>query len=131
MHGNNLQLSYYLKEGHEFKGEFMIGNYTDDPINYYVICLVDYNKQVFLFNGEKGDVHSVSLKSKERVIYPMAIGGLKKGAHDLLLVAIKKTSDDFDKVDFPILSYRANLFIESYSFPPVPYVINRLKIVFT
>lgn len=123
MRGTHLQTAYYMKDGQSFKGDFMIGNYTDNTIDYTIICLIDYKQQKFLFNGKRGSTHSVSIKSGERVIYPLTVVDIKKGAHDFLLLAVRmfKASDKPEDIEYSILFHRANIFVESYSFPQVIY----------
>lgn len=123
MRGTHLQLSYYLKAGESFKAEFLIGNYTDQVVDYFILCLMDYKQQEFVFNGKRATSHPVSIKPGERVIYAVTLDNIEKGAHDFLLIAVKtlRDSDNPAEADFPLLFHRANIFVESYSFPRISY----------
>ena len=123
MRGTELQLSYFLKVGQPFKADFMIGNYTDKPVDYFIICLLDYAQQKFIFNGNQDTTHSISIKPKERIIYPLIISDIKKGTHDFLLLAFRrlKDRDTSEKVEYLLLYHRANIFAESYSLPEILY----------
>jgi len=117
---SRLQLSYFMKEGSNFSGEFMVGNYTDEEMTYFVYCLIDYKLQEFRFSGTKGIVHSISLKSKSRKIFPVVVDSIGKGAHDFILLGLRKPHvlNMKNKItDHPIIYHRANLFVDSFEFP--------------
>lgn len=123
MRGTNLQLTYYIKAGQPFNADFMIGNYTDKFVNYTIICLIDYEQKEFLFTGDQDHVHLISIKPGEQKIFPLKLIDLKKGAHDFLLLGIRrlKDSDTSEESEYPLLFHRANIFVEGYSFPQSSY----------
>jgi hypothetical protein len=120
MRGTNIQAAFYLKSDQSFKADFMIGNYTDNPIEYLLIVLIDYKQQRFLFNHNLGFNHSVRINPKERMTYPLEVE-IGKGAHDFLLLGIKKmeVSEEAEVIDY--LFHRANIYAGSTSFQKVSY----------
>ncbi|MBI4680143.1 MAG: hypothetical protein HY753_02735 [Nitrospirae bacterium] len=121
--GSELQISYYLNVGQPFKADFMMGNYTDKIVNYTIICLIDYEQREFLFDNHPAKAHFVSIKPGDRLIFPLKVTDLKKGAHDLILfaVAISADSNIMQDADNRFLFHRANVFVESYSFPKLSF----------
>lgn len=120
MRGTDLQASYYIKNDQSFKADFLIGNYTDNPIEYLLIILIDYKQRRFLFNHDLGFSHSIRINPKERITYPLEVE-IGKGAHDFILLGINKTqgSEGTEVIDY--LFHRANIYVGSTFFPKVSY----------
>ncbi len=118
LRATDLQLSYYMKEGSEFQAEYMIGNHTPNPMEYDVMCLVDYRQQEFQLDQKLSRVHRLQLAPGERKTWPVKIASVGKGAHDFLLLAVANPKgsrpSDLEEI---LLYHRANIFAGSYSFP--------------
>ena len=53
MRATELQLSYYIKEGQPFIGEYLIGNYIGKKIELKIFCILNYHQQEFYFNDKR------------------------------------------------------------------------------
>lgn len=121
MRGTRLQLSYFLEMSQAFEADFLTGNYTGEPIDYWLICLLNYRQQEFQLNGQRASAHAISIPPGNRLRYSLRLHPPGKGGHDFLLLAISRRagSNIPNAVEFPVLSHRANIFVESRSFPPI------------
>ena len=120
MRGTELQLSYYIKEGQPFIGEYLIGNYIGKKIELKIFCILNYHQQEFYFNDKRWEVHVIELEPKERKIYPFKINLPHKGAYDFILLAVR--SPDFDnQINIDVLYHRANIFAGDTAYPNTDY----------
>lgn len=119
MRGTDLQLSYFLKENETFKGEYLIVNATDNPLDLMILCLVDYYQREFRLNDQLANLHFTKIKPSERTLALVELPPLAKGAHDFILLAVNKGSTE--EVDYQILFHRANIFVGDLTFPTVRY----------
>lgn len=124
MRSNYLQLSYYLKDKERFKADYMIINQTATKLRFTLIVLIDYIQREFIIEEkEKVLSYAVSLLPYEKIILPITITDMGKGAHDFLLIAHRDSTlyNSFDYRKYPILFYRANIFVDSDETPQVVY----------
>ncbi len=118
LHATELQLSYYMKEGGEFRADYMIGNHTARPLEYEITCLIDYQQQEFQLDDKLSRVHRLQLTPGERKTSTLKIASVERGAHDFLLLAVTSKKNPRPSEPESILLYhRANIFAGGYSFP--------------
>lgn len=115
MRSSRLQLAYHLDEGQPFEAKYMIGNYTSETAEYFIVLLVDYQRKRFLLDGVSSDLHLVSVNPMERRIFQMKADPLGKGGHDLVLLAMSKGG--LSGTEHPLLYHRANIFVENCALP--------------
>jgi hypothetical protein len=112
-----LEMSYKISKIGTLQAIYLLGNYTDKPLKYIVICLIDYQQQVITLNNQDSKTHEISLLPGEQKIFSLAITAIKQGSHDFVLLAIRKE----EKADFQVLTHRANLFVNDGEFPSIEY----------
>lgn len=114
-----LEMSYRVREGDKFEAVYLLANHTDESLTYTIVCLIDYQQQIFTANDQTSNIHKVSLLPGEQKIFNLTIAPLTQGTHDFVLLAVRDGVKK--KVDFSLLSNRANLFIGSGGFSSVEY----------
>jgi len=118
LRATELQLSYYMKEGGEFRADYMIGNLTARPLEYEITCLIDYQQQEFQLDDKLSRVHRLQLTPGERKTSTLKIASVERGAHDFLLLAVtSKKNPRPSEPESLLLYHRANIFAGGYSFP--------------
>lgn len=115
MRSSHLHLAYYLEEGWPFEAQYMIGNYTNDTAEYFIVMLLDYQRQRFFLDDVLSDMHRVSISPRERKVFQLKADPIRKGAHDFVLLAMSKGGLAGDA--HPLLYHRANVFVEDCAFP--------------
>lgn len=121
LRASHLQLSYYSKSGTPINAKFLMVNSTGMPIRFSIICLVDYLQQSCAFDGLTSKFYNVALEPKEKRIFPVTFPGLPEGAHDIVLLVVgfpeELESGALIQPEHPLYFYRANVFVDSYTFP--------------
>ncbi len=91
LHSNTNQVSYYLSAPSVVAGRYLIGNYTDNKMDFMVLCLIDYSLVPCLENKEN-KLFNASVNPKNAGVYNIKIRNLSKGSHDLTLLSLDKKS---------------------------------------
>lgn len=116
---SDLQLSLKLREGQPLVAEYMLLNSTATALDITTLCFIDYRQISFRLGNRDARMHHVHLRPGERLIRRFEIRPVEKGAHDLLIlgVTINKAGEQNDASPYFPLVHRANLFVESETFP--------------
>jgi hypothetical protein len=95
----------------------------------FFFCLLDYQQVEIGFNKKRKIRHRLFLKKGEEIIVPINFDKFSKGAHDIIFVLVEVSKNKEKKLSIDdIHTHRANVFIESTTFPEInPATISSKK----
>jgi hypothetical protein len=119
MNGTQDGFSFNLP-GKEFKGDLLVINKSKEALDWQILCLVDSQPTSFDFNDNVADQQFLKMKPQEKRRMKIALGGLSKGAHDLIFLALDR------KVSMPgylCFFHRVELFAGSKKHPKQDFTV--------
>lgn len=114
-----LEMTYDIQDEHSFQASYLLANYTDEVLQYTIICLIDYQQVMLTLDSRISKIHQVTLLPRKQKILSLNISPIEQGAHDLIILAVRDGIEE--KNDFSVVSHRANLFSRNIKFPSIEH----------